>query len=116
MMEDSNPGTIRIWVGGVAHNICKNAARLGLPVRLISAVGDDPQAHIIRDSCCRAGMDIRHFLTLPGRSSSTYLSIHSPEGERTVALSEMRILQELGTDRTEARRELPAGAAAIVAD
>ena len=34
VMEDSNPGTLSVSVGGVTRNVCENTARLGLPTRL----------------------------------------------------------------------------------
>ena len=36
VMEDSNPGTLSVSVGGVTRNVCENTARLGLPTRLIT--------------------------------------------------------------------------------
>ena len=33
VMEDSNPGTLSVSVGGVTRNVCENTARLGLPDR-----------------------------------------------------------------------------------
>lgn len=116
VMEDSNPGFVGVSVGGVTHNICENAARLGLAVKLISATGDDLQAHTIRDACQRVGLDISHFMTVPGHSSSTYLSIHAPDGEMAVALSDMRVLQRLTVEFLEERRQVLEGAAAIVMD
>ena len=41
VMEDSNPGTLSVSVGGVTRNVCENTARLGLPTRLITTVGED---------------------------------------------------------------------------
>lgn len=116
VMEDSNPGFVGVSVGGVTHNICENAARLGAAVKFISATGDDFQGRTIREACRDAGLDISHFMTVPGHASSTYLSIHDRDGEMTVALSDMRVLQRLTVEFLEERREVLEGAAAIVMD
>ena len=40
-LYDSNPGKIETSLGGVGRNISENLAKLDIPVRLISAVGND---------------------------------------------------------------------------
>jgi pseudouridine kinase len=45
----SNPGTATVSVGGVGRNIAHNLARLGTSVRLISAVGRDPEGDRLLD-------------------------------------------------------------------
>ncbi len=40
--EDSNPGRINIAFGGVGRNIAHNLINLGVRVKLITAVGNDP--------------------------------------------------------------------------
>lgn len=116
VMEDSNPGFISMSVGGVTHNICENAARLGAAVKLITAVGDDLYGEIIRGECLSAGIDTGGFLVVPGESSSTYLSLHHQTGEMAVALSDMRVLQRLSAAFLEEKREMLKSAAAIVMD
>lgn len=116
VMEDSNPGFISMSVGGVTHNICENAARLGASVRLITAVGDDLYGETIRRECLAAGIDPGGFLVVPGESSSTYLSLHHQTGEMAVALSDMRVLQRLSVAYLEEKRELLNSAGAIVMD
>jgi len=116
VMEDSNPGAIGMSIGGVTHNICANAARLGLPVRLITAVGDDLYAEKIRGDCQAAGIDTSDFLTVPGHVSSTYMSVHSSDGEMAVAVSDMRVLQHMNVPFIESRDAVLRGAGAIVMD
>lgn len=113
---DSNPGQIGISVGGVTHNVCENVARLGIPVSLITAVGDDIYAENIRRECSDAGIDISDFFVVRDHASSTYLSIHDNLGEMALALSDMRVLQELNVEFLKSRHELLGGAGAIVMD
>ncbi len=116
VMEDSNPGFISTSVGGVTHNICENAARMGASVRLITVVGDDLYGQKIRQECEDAGIDTGDFMVAAGAASSTYLSLHNADGEMALALSDMRVLQRLSVDFLRPRHRLLAGAAAIVMD
>lgn len=116
VMEDSNPGFISMSVGGVTHNICENAARLGAPVKLITATGDDVYGEKIRRECQAAGIDTSGFMVLDGETSSTYLSLHHQSGEMAVALSDMRVLQKLSIDFLKGKNSLIRAASAIVVD
>ena len=116
VMEDSNPGFVCISVGGVTHNICENAARMGIPVRLITATGDDVYGEKIRRECQAAGIDTSGFMVVEGESSSTYLSLHHATGEMAVAMSDMRILQKISVEFLEGKRGILQGAGAIVMD
>lgn len=116
VMEDSNPGFISMSVGGVTHNICENAVKMGAKARLITAVGDDDLGDIIRRDCREAGIDTEDFLLVHGESSSSYISIHRPNGEMAVALSDMRVLQCLSAEFLEGKAELLSRAGAIVMD
>ncbi len=116
VMEDSNPGIISSSVGGVTHNICANAARLGLPVKLITALGSDVHAGEIRRDCQEVGIDTSHSLMVPDHGSSVYLSLHNDRGEMALAVSDMRVLQRLSIDYLDGKRDVIAGAGAIVMD
>ena len=116
VMEDSNPGFISMSVGGVTHNICENAARMGAAVRLITAIGDDVYGEKIRQECGAAGIDTSNFMVAEGDSSSTYLSLHDVNGEMSLAMSDMRVLQKLSVAFLQGRHKLLRGASAIVMD
>lgn len=116
IMEDSNPGRFTMSVGGVTRNICENAARLGARVQLITVIGDDVYGDIIARQCAGCGISLDNALVLPGENSSTYISIHDSNGEMSVAVSDMRILQKLTPEDLEKRERVIAGAAAIVMD
>ena len=70
----------------------------------------------IRSWCRECGIATDSFITLPGKNSSSYVSIHRSDGEMAVALSDMRILQELTPARLEPMRDKLSAAAAIVVD
>src|SRR5262245_57118946 len=58
----SNPGEVRISVGGGARNIAENLARLGLRVTLLSAVCEDDFGQTIIRQTTRAGVDTTNVL------------------------------------------------------
>lgn len=115
-LRDSNPGHMHVSVGGVTRNILENAARLGLRTSLISAVGDDALGELILARSRAAGMDVSNVLRVKDRASSTYITVLEPSGEMFIALSDMTILETLSREYLEERRQLLAGAAAIVCD
>lgn len=116
VMEDSNPGVFVSSVGGVTRNICENAARMGAGVKLITTLGDDVYAGMIRSQCAGCGVDLSHAVVLPNSSSSVYMSIHDQNGEMALALSDMSILQRLEPRHLEERAEVIEGASAIIMD
>lgn len=114
--EDSNPGQIKISIGGATHNASENACRLGLPVKFITATGDDYFGTLIRTACKNAGLSTEHFFAFSGQVSSTYLSVHNRDGEMNIAVSDMNVLQSLSPAHLEQKGELLANAAAITFD
>jgi pseudouridine kinase len=115
LAQDSTPGRIRCAPGGVARNVAENLARLGRDVRLVSAVGDDLYgASLIKSTRC-AGVDVQGCQVLVGQATSTYLSMHGPEGDMALALNDMDILEQLTPERlaTSAGLLRHAGAALV---
>ncbi len=115
-LRDSNPGTMRVSVGGVTRNILENAARLGLDAQLVSAVGGDVFGRLILARSAAAGMDVSNVLVLPDAASSTYMTVLEPSGEMLVAVSDMSILAQLPEAYLAERAPLLRGAAAIACD
>ena len=52
--SDSNPGTVRVSLGGVGRNIAHNLSLMGTDVRLLTAYGDDVHGQRIAASCSSA--------------------------------------------------------------
>ena len=114
--EDSNPGHIELSVGGATHNACENAARLSVPVSLLTVTGEDHFGSIIRTACQKAGINTDHFITFPDCPSSSYMSVHNRDGEMNIAVSDMSILQKLTVEDLEKKRPLIEGASVITFD
>lgn len=95
IMEDSNPGMISVGLGGVGRNIAHNLSKLGCNVKLISAIGDDNNAELVKSSCKQLGIDISDSYYAQNEPSSTYLFINRPDGDMAVAVNDMRICEHL---------------------
>lgn len=93
--HDSNPGRVNLSVGGVGRNIAHNMRLLGIPVKLITAVGDDANAAHISESCADIGIDLTHSLKVPQGATSTYIFISDENGDMELAVSDMEIYSRL---------------------
>jgi len=99
LAEDSNPGKVRLSMGGVGRNIACNAARMGARVELVTALGGDGYADMIRADCARAGVGLTHAVTFPEEATSTYLFIAGSDGDMTVAVNDMGIHDRMTVER-----------------
>ena len=113
---DSNPGAVRMSLGGVGRNIAHNMALLGLDVRLLTAFGDDLYAQRIAASCGELGIDISRSLTVPGGRTSTYLFIADETGEMKLALSDMDIYRHITPAFLASRAPLLQNAQLVIVD
>ena len=113
---DSNPGVVRMSLGGVGRNIAHNLALLGVDVRLLTAFGDDLYAQRIAASCGELGIDISRALQVPGGRTSTYLFIANEKGEMELAVSDMDIYRHITPAFLAARRALLQNAQLVVVD
>lgn len=114
--HDSNVGTIRCAPGGVARNVAENLARLGQRVHLVSLVGDDAFGQAVKELTQHSGVDVSGVLSIKGCRTSTYLSLHGPDGDMAVAVNDMGILDQLEPDMLAQSGALISGAAAMVLD
>ena len=116
VMHDSNPGHMNTSAGGVTRNVCENLSRLGVSVKLISAVGTDVYADQIRRECQSAGIDISNLYVADGKASSTYMSMIDADGDMFVALSDMTVLQGLPLSFLSGKQSLIRGARLVTCD
>ena len=116
VLGTSNPGSQDESFGGVARNIAENLARLGAPVALITAVGNDASGRALLAHAEDAGIDTRGALRLDGVSSGTYTALLDQDGEMVVALADMALNERLSPDFLATRAQQRAGAALVVAD
>lgn len=113
---DSNPGQVRMSLGGVGRNIAHNISLLGVEVRLLTAFGDDLYAQRIAASCGELGIDISSALQVPGGSTSTYLYLGGPDGDMSLAISDMDICSKITPQYLAGRLSLLCNAQLVVVD
>ncbi len=114
--RDSNPGRVKISHGGVGRNIAENMVHLGVPTKLISAVGDDLYGKKILDHAASIGLDMKNTLVLGGKSTSTYLAVLDRQGDMQLAISHMDILNEISIEFIQTVRPVIEGAKFCVID
>lgn len=98
---DSNPGRITLSPGGVGRNIAENLRLLGRQVSLITIMGEDAYADVIREHCINAGIDLQYSFTDPLGRTSAYLCVNEQNGDLHAAVSDMAICDELTPDKLE---------------
>jgi pseudouridine kinase len=116
LMGDSNPGRIHCSPGGVARNVAENLVRLGQQARLLSVLGDDAFAAVLRQSASALGLDMTACSTLPGQRTATYLSLHGVDGDMDVAINDMAILEQMTPELLSGHAQVVKQAAVVVVD
>ena len=90
----SNPGLVGLSPGGVGRNIAHTLALLGVPVRLLGAVGSDPLSDWVLERTVRAGVDVSGVMRPADGTAGVYVSILA-DGELEVAVSDMAAMDVL---------------------
>lgn len=98
VLNDSNPGQVKISLGGVGRNIAENLVKLGIETKLISALGSDIYGNKILHESKLSGIDMDNCLVLKDCPSSIYLSILDGTGDMKVAISHMDIFEKINID------------------
>ncbi len=114
--RDSNPGRVRMSLGGVGRNIAHNMALMGVEVHLLTAFGDDVSAQKVAASCGELNIDISHALQVPGGATSTYLYIAGPSGDMELAVADMEIYDHVTPAFLASRAALLNSAQLVVVD
>lgn len=102
----STQGAIRVSVGGVGRNIAENLARLGEPVILLSAVGDDGSGRRLLQQAAECGIDVSHVIVAPGHRTAAYLAVLDETGNLATSIDDMSINRELITPDFVYRRRI----------
>ena len=113
---DSNPGHVRVTLGGVGRNIAENLSRLDRKVVMITALGEDANAAMVKQGCREIGIDLSHSLVVPQGRTSTYLCLNDEQGEIVGAVSDMAIYEALTPTFLSTRLEILNRAALVVVD
>lgn len=112
----SVPGQVRPSFGGVARNVAENLARLGLPVSLISAVGDDPIGQQLLEYTSQTGVDTSACLRVADYGTASYIALLGKEGDLRYGLDDMRILSRLSAEYIKSQAVLFHNASLVFID
>jgi len=115
-MGTSNPVSQHEAFGGVARNIAENLARLGLPTRLLCAVGDDAAGRSMLDHAQSVGIDVKACLQAAGMHSGSYTALLNDEGDMVLALAHMECCEALTPEYLQSRQTQRGHAAFTIAD
>jgi pseudouridine kinase len=112
----SNPGSIRISVGGVARNVAENLARLGEHAVLLSAVGTDRSGRRVREQTAEPGVDISQLIDSPHHNTGAYLAVFDHNGDPVASIDDMAVLSAVTPSVIYHRRGLIRDADMVVVD
>ena len=115
VLRTSNPGRMAATVGGVACNIARNLARLGVPTALFTVVGQDEFGERILREARAAGIDTSMTL-MSAKPTGTYVALLDRDGDLAAAISAMDAMEELTAQRIGARAAALARARMVAAD
>jgi pseudouridine kinase len=106
ILKDSNPGKVKISLGGVGRNIAENLSKLGTKTKLVSAIGSDIYGRKILDEANFFDIDMTDSLILNEASTSTYLSILDENGDMVAAIAHMDIFDKMTVDFIREKRHI----------
>jgi pseudouridine kinase len=112
----SNPATVGGSAGGVARNVAELLARLGVPVSLVTAVGDDEGGRALIADLATLGVDTAGTVTIAGAATAEYAAVTNPDGELVLGVAAMGVLDRLDAALVAANEARLRAAAWVVAD
>jgi pseudouridine kinase len=115
VLGTSNPGRVAASVGGVACNIARNLAKLGVATALMSVVGQDEFGERILREARAAGVDVSLML-MSAKPTGTYVALLDADGDMKAAVSAMDAADDLTPAHIAAREAALRQAAMVVAD
>jgi sugar/nucleoside kinase (ribokinase family) len=95
IMGASNPGKVRRLPGGVGFNVSAVLARLGIPTRLVSIVGDDSDGEAILTAAKGVGVDTAGISVQPHGSTAGYHATFDDQGNLIVGIADMTICEAM---------------------
>lgn len=114
--KDSHPGTVEISAGGVARNIAENLSCLNIPVKLITAIGDDDFGKQIIQDSDQKNIDISHTLQITQEKTSCYNAILDADADLFFSVADMQIVNKITPQYIALKQEIIANSAICVLD
>ena len=112
----SNPATVLGSAGGVARNVAELLARLGVPVSLVSAVGEDEGGRSLLADLAALGIDTAGTAAVAGAATAEYAAVTDPDGELVIGVAAMGVLDRLDAALVAANADRLRSADWVLAD
>ena len=114
-LHTSNPSSSESSYGGVVRNVAENLGRLGLPVTLLTILGQDPHGDELIDYSSPF-MDVSRVTQIENETTGTYQAILQPDGDMIAGLANMHIMEKMDENWIKESVSVLKGARFIVAD
>jgi pseudouridine kinase len=111
----TNPAQVTKTAGGVSRNIANQLALLGVPVQLISVVGDDSDGDWLKQSCTNVGVKLDALITRKGLSGK-YTGILDADGSLFTAFLTNAANHLITPEHLQKHRDLLETASYLLAD
>jgi sugar/nucleoside kinase (ribokinase family) len=95
VMGASNPGTTRRVPGGVGFNVATILARLGLKVRLVAAVGTDPDGQAVLRAAAGAGIEVDRMIVSEAAATASYTATLDDTGNLIIGIADMAVCEAI---------------------
>lgn len=103
---DSNPGKVKVSLGGVCRNIAENLCRIGVNTEFISVLGNDEMGKRVLSNAEEIGYNMSNSLILEDVSTPTYMAILDDSGEMVSAIVDMKSLDMIDTGFIDSKAEV----------
>lgn len=97
----SNPAVVTRTPGGVACNVARSLARLGVPVSLISVIGDDDVGHRLLARAALEGLGVEDVVVRSGSTTAGYTAVLDQGGSLAFGIADMAIYDDFGAEVIE---------------
>lgn len=114
--NDSNPGRVKITLGGVGRNIAENLVKLGVPTKLISAIGADEYGKMVLEESRKIGLDIQDTFIFKEHPTSIYMAVLDEEGDMNVAINHMENFDKITIEHIKEKNHIIEKSKACVID
>jgi pseudouridine kinase len=111
--SDSVPGKIAKAAGGVGRNLAENLVRLGLPVELVTAFGDDRNGQELLAHCQKLNIGVRYSVLADGQRGALHLAIMNEENDLYVGVADLSVMDVITPAYLERQTEALNAAKAI---
>ncbi|MCD5313875.1 PfkB family carbohydrate kinase [Kineosporia babensis] len=86
----------------MARNVAENLAVLGIPVELLSSIGDDGAGQGLLAGLRARGIGTAHVAVLPGETTAQYVALLGADGELVMGAAVMAVLDRITVEQLRA--------------